>query len=838
MSDVFVSYSRENKVFARRLTDRLVQENKESWVDWIGIPKTAPNWWTEIKTGIENADSFVFIMSPASMASVVCNLEVDYAIELGKRIIPIVYQEIETKEAFASIADYQPDKSMQERLEGQKPIVIATDNWERLSHINWIFFRDEDDFETAFQELVLAVDTDLDYVKAHTRYLTRAKEWQRNDGRSDLLIFGEEIERAETWLIKADNYAIEQSSDKEEVVNPLAQDIQRVYIEKSRSEDTRRKRLARSAQVSIAVLAVVLIIGAIGATVIVSQTQQRVVDAQGTLTPIPQTLSFVEGQVTNAVAAQNDAEAQADAASTQVSVANEQLATATQALVTATYIAEQAQVANTVIAQAAINEDIISVLADSLILSIDNGESEIIGMNNLIEHYPQEALAYYARGLVNLRFNNYLEAASDFSRAITLEPSNLNSYSKRGLAYYYLGEYENSVQDYDRVIELSTPDFEVGVPIQISDNTRVRILRQLGTIFNNRGLAYHYLGNYELALEDYTRAIETEPQLANAFYNRGLTYREIGDYELALEDYTRAIEINPQYSNAYSGRGNIYYRLKDYDLALQNFTLAIDANPQNTNAYFNRGTVYETLGNYELAFQDYAQAIQLSPQHSSAHYGLGNVYYALSNFELALISYSQSIEINPQYIEAYYRRGLTHSALGNYDDALQDYSRVIEVNPQNTNAYFYRGTVYETLGNYELAFQDYAQAIQLSPQFSNAHYGLGNVYYALGDFELALISYNQAIEISPQYAEAYNNRGLANYNLGNYEAALHDQDRAIEIIPEYVEAYLNRGLTHYFLESYQNTLSDFETYESYGYTIPDWATEFRDEAQRIVNEEE
>ena len=92
------------------------------------------------------------------------------------------------------------------------------------------------------------VDTDLDYVKAHTRYLTRAQEWQREQQRSDLLLFGQEIDYAEAWLMKADDYAKQSRPDKIDVVNPLAQDIQREYISISRQEDTRRKRLARSAQ--------------------------------------------------------------------------------------------------------------------------------------------------------------------------------------------------------------------------------------------------------------------------------------------------------------------------------------------------------------------------------------------------------------------------------------------------------------------------------------------------------------------------------------------------------------------------------------------------------------
>ncbi|MDX2138529.1 MAG: toll/interleukin-1 receptor domain-containing protein, partial [Chloroflexota bacterium] len=154
MSDIFISYSRKNSAFARRLIASLTLVNKDTWVDWEGIPLTAPNWWSEIKAGIEGADSFAFIISPASMASVVCNMELNYALELGKRIIPVVYEDVVSRDAFASIADYKPEKAMLDRLAGKNPLEIAQDNWHRLRHINWMPFRETDDFEETFKRFI------------------------------------------------------------------------------------------------------------------------------------------------------------------------------------------------------------------------------------------------------------------------------------------------------------------------------------------------------------------------------------------------------------------------------------------------------------------------------------------------------------------------------------------------------------------------------------------------------------------------------------------------------------------------------------------------------------
>ena len=356
MSDVFISYSRKNSDFARRLIDRLILQGQDAWVDWEGIPLTSPNWWTEIKTGIEAADSFVFIMSPDSMASVVCNMELDYAIELHKRIIPVVYQDVISHDAFASIADFEPDEAMEERLAGKDPLIIARDNWQRLSHINWLFFRESDNFDDASEILFRTVATDLEYVKEHTRFLTRALEWSRENQRGDLLLFGEDIDRAETWLEKAEIYASVEVSDKVDVVNPLPQDLHHDYITVSRKADRRRKRLAHSAQVSIGVLVVVLALGLLIGSSIVTQTQSQVAAANETLTQIPSTLTLAGQQIITQQSIADTAERDAQIANTQVAEANDALTavppTLTQVNNQVVLAQEQANFANTEVASA------------------------------------------------------------------------------------------------------------------------------------------------------------------------------------------------------------------------------------------------------------------------------------------------------------------------------------------------------------------------------------------------------------------------------------------------------------------------------------------------------
>ena len=91
---VFLSYSREDGAFARQLFEALEARGVGAWVDWEGIPPSA-DWWRELCAAIESVDAFLFVMSPASLASKVCADEIDHAVRQHKRLIPVVCRDVE-----------------------------------------------------------------------------------------------------------------------------------------------------------------------------------------------------------------------------------------------------------------------------------------------------------------------------------------------------------------------------------------------------------------------------------------------------------------------------------------------------------------------------------------------------------------------------------------------------------------------------------------------------------------------------------------------------------------------------------------------------------------------
>ncbi|HEX6228246.1 MAG TPA: TIR domain-containing protein [Solirubrobacterales bacterium] len=169
-ASVFVSYSRSDRGFVRRLLEQLKRSEREVWVDLDDIPPTA-DWLAEVKAGIEAAETFLFVISPDSISSEVCQTEVAHAAGLNKRIVPVVHSEVD------------------ERLVP-----------EPLAQRNWLFFRNEDEFDSGLRALNEALDTDLDWLHAHAELLRRALAWERGGRRRSALLRGTELREAEAWL--------------------------------------------------------------------------------------------------------------------------------------------------------------------------------------------------------------------------------------------------------------------------------------------------------------------------------------------------------------------------------------------------------------------------------------------------------------------------------------------------------------------------------------------------------------------------------------------------------------------------------------------------------------
>jgi WD40 repeat protein len=214
MAKLFVSYSRKDSKAARKLIEAFKSIEQEVWVDWESIPP-AVDWLEQIFRGIESADAFIFMVSPDSIASEVCKVEIGRAVQNNKRIIPIVLRDVDPKAA---------------------P--------ENIRKLNWTYIRKNDDFEEGLAKIKTAIELDLDWLEEHRRLQVRALEWHRKKDVS-LLLRGRDLRNA------IDMFRTYTSKD------PTPTDLQQQYIEYSRR--TERNRNIAWVATGIAIIALTIL---------------------------------------------------------------------------------------------------------------------------------------------------------------------------------------------------------------------------------------------------------------------------------------------------------------------------------------------------------------------------------------------------------------------------------------------------------------------------------------------------------------------------------------------------------------------------------------------------
>ena len=129
---------------------------------------------------------------------------------------------------------------------------------------------------------------------------------------------------------------------------------------------------------------------------------------------------------------------------------------------------------------------------------------------------------------------------------------------------------------------------------------------------NSEGLAHYERGQYDLAIADFDKAIESNPAYAAAYSNRGLSYLHKGEYDLAVGDLARAIELDPKNAVSHHNLGFAHNQKGKWDLAIPALSKALELDPQYARAYLDRALSSIGKGQTSSAIDDLNRALKFS----------------------------------------------------------------------------------------------------------------------------------------------------------------------------------------------------------------------------------
>lgn len=293
MSDtlrVFISYARSDcTAFADELLTGLEVAGFEPFLDRHDIA-AGEDWEARLGGLIQSADTIVFVISPGAVKSERCAWEVEKATELSKRIIPVVAVDVP---------------------EAETP--------EALKRLNYIFFSDGHSYSKGLGGLKSALQTDLQWIREHTRLGELAARWRAREEAEALLLRGSELETSLVWLAAWKVPAPEPTDAHRKFIGQSeSAEAQRHHTEMQRREEIAVARASaaaakrmRRATIGWAALVIVLLIGNIAGAAGLVTAHGDLADARGYLATFERQLDEARAELLQ-LAAELERATQAD----------------------------------------------------------------------------------------------------------------------------------------------------------------------------------------------------------------------------------------------------------------------------------------------------------------------------------------------------------------------------------------------------------------------------------------------------------------------------------------------------------------------------------------------
>jgi eukaryotic-like serine/threonine-protein kinase len=299
--------------------------------------------------------------------------------------------------------------------------------------------------------------------------------------------------------------------------------------------------------------------------------------------------------------------------------------------------------------------------------------------NQAISRGNAGADGHLCLGLVSTGTGEYQQAASEYQKAIELDPAADGGYVGLATAYAKM----NRLSDAERVYQQAVTQ---------KPNSR-RPLDRLG-------IFYLQQAEYAKAVDLFQKAIRLAPESYLDYSNLGASYMFLGNYPGTITALKQSLKLRPT-AGAYSNLGTAYYQSRLFAEAARNYQEALKFGDKDPDLWGNLADAYQHSGQQPRALEAYKK-------------------------QLALIN--EQLQVNPQDAERQGDAASCYAMLGDRQNALAHLSRSLELGHADKNLLFNAAVVYNDLGETGVALEWLQKAfaagysssvVRDSPEFDN-----------------------------------------------------------------------------------------------------------------------
>lgn len=163
------------------------------------------------------------------------------------------------------------------------------------------------------------------------------------------------------------------------------------------------------------------------------------------------------------------------------------------------------------------------------------------------------------------------------------------------------------------------------------------------------GAEYFRLKRFDVALEEFSTAVDRSPNYALAYNGLGLVHAALGDQVRAEEAFKRAIQLQPANSESHNNYGRFLCEQGKYEASQKEFLQAVKNPLYKTPqvALYNAGVCALRAQQKTQAENFFFQALQVDPLAHASAYQLANLQFNRNEPALALNTLQNSVNVAP-----------------------------------------------------------------------------------------------------------------------------------------------------------------------------------------------
>jgi tetratricopeptide (TPR) repeat protein len=292
----------------------------------------------------------------------------------------------------------------------------------------------------------------------------------------------------------------------------------------------------------------------------------------------------------------------------------------------------------------------------------------------------------------------------------------------------------------------------------------------------------------------FSHAIEVTTDNAVAHCNLGQALAAAGKPEEARDEFTRALNIDPNYVSAMVSMSSYYNLHRNYDEAISVLSAALKIRPDSDQAHYNLALAFSGQGKTAQAIAEYRATLQINPRHDKALVNLGATLAQQGDLTSAIALYQRAIEIAPDNPYAHNALGGALESQGKLDDAVQQYSAALQIQPDFAEAHENLAGLLAGHGHFEDAKPHFEAAVKLRPNDPGLHLEFANASFAAGNLNTAAAEYSDTLKLQPDNLAAHYNLAAALARQGQLDSALAEFSEVLRLKPDFADAHTGMAI--------------------------------------------